>query len=116
MSRNRDKAYRCCACTPPAPMPGSIAASSMMNASPEISVSSPLTCPGMVNQPPAGWQDADYKLTSRDYVRMIVEVADALDLDKPVAVGCSIGGRIVLHLAHEHPERFRALVGLECAA
>jgi pimeloyl-ACP methyl ester carboxylesterase len=68
------------------------------------------------SSPPAGWQDADYKLTSRDYVRMIVEVADALDLDKPVAIGCSIGGRIVLHLAHEHPERFRALVGLESAA
>jgi pimeloyl-ACP methyl ester carboxylesterase len=68
------------------------------------------------SSPPAGWQDADYKLTSRDYVRMIVEVADALDLVKLVAVGCSIGGRIVLHLAHEHPERFRALIGLESAA
>ena len=45
----------------------------------------------------------EYQLTSRDYVRMIVEVADALGLDKPVAMGCSIGGRIVLHLAHEYP-------------
>ena len=68
------------------------------------------------SSPPAGWQDADYQLTSRDYVRMIVEVADALGLDKPVAMGCSIGGRIVLHLAHECPERFRALIGLESAA
>jgi len=68
------------------------------------------------SSPPAGWQDADYQLTSRDYVRMIVEVADALDLDRPVAMGCSIGGRIVLHLAHEKPERFRALIGLETAA
>ena len=31
-------------------------------------------------------------------------------------MGCSIGGRIVLHLAHEHPEKFRALIGLESAA
>jgi pimeloyl-ACP methyl ester carboxylesterase len=68
------------------------------------------------SSPPAGWQDEEYKLTSRDYVRMIVEVADALELDKPVAMGCSIGGRIVLHLALEHPERFRALIGLESAA
>ena len=68
------------------------------------------------SSPPAGWQDTEYQLTSRDYVRMIVEVADALGLDKPVAMGCSIGGRIVLHLAHEHPERFRALIGLESAA
>src|SRR5262245_40250403 len=68
------------------------------------------------SSPPAGWQDEEYRLTSRDYVRMIVEVADALGLDKPVVMGCSIGGRIVLHLAHEHPERFRALIGLESAA
>jgi pimeloyl-ACP methyl ester carboxylesterase len=47
---------------------------------------------------------------------MILEVADALELDRPVAMGCSIGGRIVLHLAHEHPKRFRALIGLESAA
>ena len=31
-------------------------------------------------------------------------------------MGCSIGGRIVLYLAHEHPERFRAIIGLESAA
>ncbi len=68
------------------------------------------------SSPPAGWQDTEYQLTSRDYVRMIVEVADALDLARPVVMGCSIGGRIVLHLAREHPERFRALIGLELAA
>ena len=68
------------------------------------------------SSPPAGWQDTEYQLTSRDYVRMIVEVADALELDKPVVMGCSIGGRIVLHLAREHPERFRGLIGLETAA
>ena len=68
------------------------------------------------SSPPAGWQDEEYQLSSRDYVRMIVEVADVLDLDKPVAMGCSIGGRIVLHLAQQHPERIRALIGLESAA
>jgi pimeloyl-ACP methyl ester carboxylesterase len=68
------------------------------------------------SSPPAGWQDSEYLLTSRDYVGMIIEIADALELDKPVVMGCSIGGRIVLHLAHEHPERFRALIGLETAA
>jgi len=68
------------------------------------------------SSPPAGWQDREYQLTSRAYVDLIVGVADALELDKPVAMGCSIGGRIVLHLAHEKPERFRALIGLETAA
>jgi pimeloyl-ACP methyl ester carboxylesterase len=68
------------------------------------------------SSPPAGWQRREYQLTSRDYVRMILEVADALALERPVAMGCSIGGRIVLHLARERPERFRALIGLESAA
>jgi pimeloyl-ACP methyl ester carboxylesterase len=30
-------------------------------------------------------------------------------------MGCSIGGRIVLQLAHAHGEEFRALIGLEAA-
>jgi pimeloyl-ACP methyl ester carboxylesterase len=68
------------------------------------------------SSPPAGWQDEEYRLTSRDYVRMILEVSDALGLDRPVVMGCSIGGRIVLHLALDHPERFRAIIGLESAA
>ena len=68
------------------------------------------------SSPPAGWQDKEYQLTSRDYVQLIVDVADVLELDRPMTMGCSIGGRIVLHLAHEKPERFRALIGLETAA
>ncbi len=47
------------------------------------------------SSPPAGWHDQEYLLTSQDYVAMILAVADALMLDKPVAMGCSIGGRIV---------------------
>src|SRR5258708_14400917 len=47
---------------------------------------------------------------------MILEIADALELDKPVVMGCSIGGRIALYLAHQHAKRFRAIIGLESAA
>ncbi len=68
------------------------------------------------SSPPAGWQNGEYKLTSRAYVDTIMAVVDALALDKPIVIGCSIGGRIVLHLALEHPARFRALIGLESAA
>ncbi len=68
------------------------------------------------SSPPAGWQGAEYKLTSRAYVDTIMGVIDALGLDKPVVMGCSIGGRIVLHLALEHAARFRALIGLESGA
>lgn len=68
------------------------------------------------SSPPAGWQGADYRLTSRDYTGIILAVMDALGLRRPVAMGCSIGGRIALHLALEHPERFSAIIGLEAGA
>ncbi len=68
------------------------------------------------SSPPAGWQDTEYRLTSRDYVAVVMAVVEALQLERPVAMGCSIGGRIVLQLALEHPERFRAIVGLQSGA
>ena len=68
------------------------------------------------SSPPEGYQNEEYKLTSRDYIQMILEIADALELDKPVVMGCSIGGRIALYLAHQHAKRFRAIIGLESAA
>jgi pimeloyl-ACP methyl ester carboxylesterase len=66
--------------------------------------------------PPAGWQDEEYRLTTRAYVELILTFCEALGLERPVVLGCSIGGKIVLELAREHPERFRALIGLESAA
>jgi pimeloyl-ACP methyl ester carboxylesterase len=68
------------------------------------------------SSPPAGWQNADYQLTSRDYLDIILTVSEALQLERPVAIGCSIGGRIALHLALEYPERFRAIIGLQAGA
>jgi len=67
------------------------------------------------SSPPEGYQAEEYQLTSRGYIQMILEIADALELDKPVVMGCSIGGRIVLYLAHQHAKRFRAIIGLESA-
>ncbi len=66
--------------------------------------------------PPAGWQDEEYRLTTRGYVDLILAFCAALGLERPVVLGCSIGGKIVLELARTHPERFRALIGLESAA
>ena len=69
------------------------------------------------SSPPAGWRDVEeYRLTSRDYIDIIVGVADALELERPIAMGCSIGGRIVLHLALELPDRFGGIVGLQAGA
>lgn len=68
------------------------------------------------SSPPEGWEREEYKLTSQAYVDMVLAVADAMALAAPVVMGCSIGGRIVLHLALRHPERFRAIIGLQSGA
>jgi pimeloyl-ACP methyl ester carboxylesterase len=68
------------------------------------------------SSPPAGWHEEEYQLTSADYTAMILEIIAALELERPILIGCSIGGRIALHLALEHPERFRAIIGLQAGA
>ncbi len=68
------------------------------------------------SSPPEGWQREEYRLTTRSYTEAIRTFCRALDLEKPVVLGCSIGGRIVLSLAIEHAAEFRALIGLEAAA
>jgi pimeloyl-ACP methyl ester carboxylesterase len=70
--------------------------------------------------PPAGWQDEEYRLTTDGYVATVLAFAAGLGLfapgtPRPVVLGCSIGGKIVLELARRHADRFRALIGLEAA-
>ena len=66
--------------------------------------------------PPEGFEREEYQLTTALYTQMVVDLCEAMRLEKPVVMGCSIGGRIVLNLAAEHGSRFRALIGLESAA
>jgi pimeloyl-ACP methyl ester carboxylesterase len=68
------------------------------------------------SSPPAGWEKEDYKLTTAMYTGMIMQVARALRLERPVVMGCSIGGRIVLDLALKHAAQLRALIGLQSGA
>lgn len=65
--------------------------------------------------PPVGWEKREYKLTTERYMASIRAFSAAMGLDRPVAMGCSIGGRIILQLAHAHGSEFRALIGLESA-
>ncbi|MBE7243688.1 MAG: alpha/beta hydrolase [Actinomycetospora chiangmaiensis] len=67
------------------------------------------------SNPPESWDGTEYRLTTRSYTEAIRAVCAALGLDRPVVMGCSIGGRIVLNLAIDHANEFRALVGLEAA-
>ena len=65
--------------------------------------------------PPEGFELEEYRLTTAAYTQMVVDLSDAMRLQRPVVMGCSIGGRVVLNLAAEHAARFRALIGLESA-
>jgi pimeloyl-ACP methyl ester carboxylesterase len=67
------------------------------------------------SNPPENWDGSEYQLTTARYTQTIRAFCSALDLDKPVVMGCSIGGRIVLNLAIDHASEFRALIGLEAA-
>lgn len=65
--------------------------------------------------PPAGFEKENYQLTTKAFMSAIRAVCRALELERPVFMGCSIGGRIVLDLARFHGTEFRALVGVQCS-
>ncbi len=66
--------------------------------------------------PPAGWRErGDYALTAASYADLIRTFCAGLELQKPVVMGCSIGGREVVYLAIHHAEEFGGLIGLEAA-
>jgi len=67
------------------------------------------------SSPPTGLGEGEWRLTTDRYVEAIVAVADALGLEAPVVLGCSMGGEIVLELALRHPDRFAAAVAVQGA-
>jgi pimeloyl-ACP methyl ester carboxylesterase len=67
------------------------------------------------SNPPDGWHNEEYRLTTDGYTEIIRAFCRTLELAKPVVMGCSIGGRIVLNLAIKHAAEFHALIGLEAA-
>jgi pimeloyl-ACP methyl ester carboxylesterase len=66
--------------------------------------------------PPLGWWLQRYRLTRADYVAFIRAVWQALELARPVVLGCSMGGAVVLALAAEYQSELRGVVGLESTA
>lgn len=67
--------------------------------------------------PPFGppWWEQEYKLTGGFFKQLILGLADALELEQPVFMGCSMGGHLPVDLALNHPDRFRACIALEGA-
>jgi len=67
--------------------------------------------------PPVGpkWWGEEYLLT-KEFLRAVpVSLANALGLDRPVFMGCSVGGLLALDLARHCPEVFSAVISLEGA-
>jgi pimeloyl-ACP methyl ester carboxylesterase len=68
------------------------------------------------SSPPVGYQRDDYRLETQSYLDTVIAIAEALDLERPIVMGCSIGGRLVLHLALRYPDRLGGVIGLQAGA
>ena len=65
--------------------------------------------------PPEGarWWESEYRLRRTFFIEFVQALARALDLDRPIFMGCSMGGHLAADLARDCPEFFRAIIGLE---
>ncbi len=68
------------------------------------------------SNPPDGWWQHQHRLTTRQYVTSIRAVWQALGLERPVVMGCSMGGAIVLKIAADYQRELRGVIGLESSA
>lgn len=68
------------------------------------------------SDPPPGWWLKKYRLTAKDYLGFIRAVWKALELKRPVVLGCSMGGAIVLKVAARYQRELRGIIGLDSAA
>ena len=58
------------------------------------------------------WWSEEYRLTQDFLLEFVVEFSRALGLDRPIFMGCSVGGFLAPDLALYRPEHFRAVIGL----
>ena len=68
------------------------------------------------SNPPEKWWLQKYELTTERYLGIIRAFWKALELERPVVLGCSMGGAVVLKVAVEYQDELTGIVGLESAA
>ncbi|WP_414832140.1 alpha/beta fold hydrolase [Afifella sp. YEN Y35] len=68
------------------------------------------------SDPPDEWWLESYELKTEEYLATIEAVWKGLKLDRPVVMGCSMGGAIVLRVASDFQDEIRGIIGLESAA
>lgn len=66
--------------------------------------------------PPGEWWNTEYKLTQRFYLDFIAAFCGALELDRPILLGCSMGGYVMLDIAYDQPGDYRALIAVAARA
>jgi pimeloyl-ACP methyl ester carboxylesterase len=61
------------------------------------------------------WWEQEYSLTKSFFEEFVVAVSRHVGLDRPVFLGCSMGGHLAPDLALDRPNDFRAVIGVEAA-
>lgn len=61
------------------------------------------------------WWSEPYALRGEFLRSVPLALSRALGLDRPVFMGCSVGGLLALDLAHKHADQFRAVIAVEGA-
>ena len=59
------------------------------------------------------WWSEEYKLTLDFLFEFMLKFNEAFELNRPVYMGASMGGHLAADLAISHPDKFRAVIGLE---
>jgi pimeloyl-ACP methyl ester carboxylesterase len=59
------------------------------------------------------WWRQEYELHQDHFIDMVVTLAGELELDRPIFMGCSMGGHLAPDLALHHPGLFRAAIAVQ---
>lgn len=65
------------------------------------------------SDPPEDWAQQRYALTTEDYAATVFAVMAHLSIERPILIGCSMGGAVAIYLASTAGERFAAVCALE---
>jgi pimeloyl-ACP methyl ester carboxylesterase len=61
------------------------------------------------------WWKQEYRLKKSFFMEFELALSHALGLDRPVYIGCYVGGNLGLDLAFDYPDEFRAVIGVGAA-